>query len=169
MTTLYFDIIVSGDKEKVWNTLADFAGVSVFHPIVRKSYAINGTPNTGLGAERTCELSDDGKKFMNERIVRFVDGKEFDVEVSGGNQQAPVNNLIATVGIESLNDNLHRIYLKMSYQPKFSIFGKILDLVMIKPLISKSINAVLVGFKHHIETGQPIQSVRTLKAAGLLT
>lgn len=168
MTTLYFDIIVSGDREEIWKVLVDFAGISVFHPFVRKSYTINGTPDTGLGAERRCELSADGKKYQDERIVRFVDGKEYDVEISGGNQFAPVNNLLGTMGMESLTKNQHRIYLKTSYQPKYGPIGMMINTLILKPFISKALNGVLVGFKHHIETGQSIQSVSTLKAAGLI-
>lgn len=168
MTSVYFDIIVSGDKETIWNALENFAGISVFHPFVHKSYAINGSSDRGHGAERRCELSADGKKYLDERIVRFVDGKEFDVELSGGNQMPPINNLIGTMGMESLTSKQHRIYLKTSYQPKFGLFGKVLDMITIKPLISKSLKTVLVGFKHHIETGHSIQSVRTLKSAGLI-
>ncbi len=168
MTVLNFEVVVSGKREDIWNILADFPGVSVYHPFVHNAYIINGTPQAGEGAERRCELSDDGKKFINERIARFVDGQEFDVEPSGGNQLAPVNNMIATVGLESLTNNQHRIYLKMSYQPKFGVIGMILDMITIKPLITRSIDAVLVGMKHHIETGQSVQSIGTLKAAGLL-
>lgn len=167
MATLNFETTVNASKDKAWKVLADFAGVSIFHPSVPKSYAINGTGDTGLGAERRCELSSDGQKFVEERIVRFVDGHEYDVEIYGGNQLPPVNNFLATIGIEAIGANQTRVYMKVSYQPKWSIIGTVLNMVMIKPFLTKALNGILVGFKHHMETGQPVQSLRTLQTAGL--
>lgn len=168
MTNLSFNITVDASKEKAWKTLADFAGISIFHPAVPKSYAINGTADTGLGAERRCELSDDGAKFVDERIVRFVDGKEYDVEIYGGNQIPPINNFIVTIGLESVTSNQTRIYLRANYQPKFGPIGAVMNMMMIKPFLNKVMNGILLGFKHHIETGSSVQSFGTLKAAGLL-
>lgn len=168
MTTLNFDITVDVSKEEAWNVLADFAGISVFHPSVPKSYAINNSERGGLGAERRCELSDDGKKYIDERIIRFVDGQEYDVEIYGGNQLPPVHRIIVTLGIQELAKNRTRVFLQANYQPKFGLIGVIMDMMMIKPLLNKAMNGILLGFKHHMETGQPVQSFGTLQAAGLL-
>lgn len=168
MTTLNFETTLNANKDEAWKILADFAGISVFHPVVPKSYAINGTGGTGLGAERRCELSDDGKKFIEERIVRFVDGKEYDVEIYGGNQMPPVNNLIVTIGMEELSPNQIRVYLVAKYQPKFGPIGTVMNMMMIKPFLSKAMNGILAGFKHHMATGESVQSFGTLQAAGLM-
>ena len=169
MTTLKFDTIVTGDKDTLWKVLADFAGISVFHPTVPNSYVINGTDRTGLGAERRCELNNDGTKFVEERIIRFVEGEEYDVEIYGGTQMPPVTNFIITIGMKSLSENQHRIYMIANYQPKFGPIGTVMNMLIIQPFISKALNGVLIGFKHHMTTGQPVQSFDTLKAAGLLT
>lgn len=168
MTTLNFETTVNVGKDKAWQTLADFAGISVFHPVVPKSYAINGTSHTGLGAERRCDLNTDGTKYVEERITRFVDGKEYDVDIYGGNQVPPVNNLIVTLGVESISTTQTRVYVIANYQPKFGPIGTVMNMMMIKPFLSKAMNGILLGFKHHMETGQPVQSFGTLKAAGLL-
>jgi hypothetical protein len=167
MATLNFETTVNVSKDKAWNLLADFAGVSIFHPTVPKSYAINGTGDTGLGAERRCELSNNGSKYVEERIIRFVDGHEFDVEIFGGNQIPPVNNFIETLGVEAIGTNQTRVYMKVNYQPKWGPIGFIMNIMMIKPLLTKVLNGILVGFKLHVETGQPVQSFRTLQVAGL--
>lgn len=168
MTTLNFEKVVNGNKDDIWQVLADFAGISIFNPSVPKSYAINGSGNTGLGAQRRCELSNDGAKFVEERIIRYVDGKEYDVEIYGGNQMPPVNNFIVTIGMEHVSGNQYRIYFIANYQPKFGPIGAVMNMAMIKPLLSKAFDGILIGFKHHMETGQPVQSFGTLKAAGLI-
>ncbi len=168
MTKLNFDITVNATKDEAWKSLADFAGVYTFHPAVPKSYAINGSSHTGLGAERRCELNSDGSKYIEERIVRFVDGEEYDVDIYGGNQMPPVNNFIVTLGVESVSANQTRIYVRANYEPKFGPVGMVMNMMMIKPFISKAMNGILLGFKHHMETGKPVQSFGTLKAAGLL-
>jgi len=168
MTTLNFDITVNASKDDAWKTLADFAGISVFHPTVPTSYTINSTAGTGLGAERRCEFNSDGSKYIDERITRFVDGKEYDVEIYGGTQMPPVNNLSITLGIESISLSQTRVYVRASYQPKYGPVGMVMNMLMIKPFISKALNGILLGFKHHMETGQQVQSFGTLKAAGLV-
>ena len=167
MTTLNFDMILDVNKGEAWKVIADFAGISVFHPAVPKSYAINQSERSGLGAERRCELSNDGKKYIDERIIRFVDGKEYDVVIYGGNQMPPVNNLIVTIGIQELANKHIRVYLQANYQPKYGPIGTVMNLMMIKPFLSKAMNGILLGFKHYMESGQPVQSFGTLQAAGL--
>lgn len=168
MSTLNFDITVNANKDQSWKILADFAGISVFNPSVPKSYAINGSSHTGLGAERRCELNDDGSNYVEERIVRFVDGKEYDVDIYGGTQLPPLNNFLVTLGVESISANQTRIYAKASYQPKFGPLGIVMNMVMIKPFLTKAFNGILLGFKHHVETGSLVQSFGTLQAAGLV-
>ncbi len=168
MTTLNFETTVNVSKQEAWIVQANFAGISIFHPVVPKSYAINNSEQGGLGAERRCELNADGSKFIDERIVRFVDGQEYDVEIYGGNQIPPVNNLIVTIGLEEVSTNQTRIYLVAKYEPKYSFIGTIMDTVMIKPFLTKAMNGILAGFKHHMETGETVQSFQTLKLAGLI-
>ena len=168
MATLNFETTVNVGKEKAWDLLADFAGVSIFHPMVPKSYAINGTDDTGLGAERRCELNHDGSKFVEERIVRFDEGHEYDVEIYGGNQVPPVNDFLVTLGVQSINTNQTRVYMRANYQPKWGIIGATMNRVMIAPFLKKVLPGILAGFRHHIETGQPVESFRTLQTAGLV-
>jgi len=168
MTTLNFETTLNANKQEAWQVIADFAGISVYHPGVPKSYVINQSERSGLGAERRCELSNDGKKYIDERIVRFVDGQEYDVEIYGGNQIPPVNNILVTIGVESVSTGQTRIYIRLSYQPKFGPIGVVMDRVMIRPLMSKAMKGIIYGFKHHMETGEPVQSFGTLKAAGLV-
>ena len=169
MTTIKAEIIVSGKREDIWQVLADFAHVDVYHPIVQKSYVINGAPETGLGAERRCELSTDGKRYQNEKITRWIEGKEFDVEISGGNVPAPVKNLVGTVGMETLTTNQHRIYLITIYQPVYGLIGQIVNMIMVRPFIARSLNRVLQGLREHLETQQQLHPVDMLRVTDLTT
>lgn len=103
---------------------SDFAEISISHPIVPKSYAINNSKQGGSRAECRCELNTDGSKFINERIVRFIDGQEYDVEIYRGNQMPPVNNLIMTNRLDEISSNQTRIYLIAKHEPNYDLSGQ---------------------------------------------
>ena len=68
MTKLTLSRTIHAPADRVWDILADFGGVHVFHPMVDASPITNGQ-DTGLGAERCCELYNGTK--VNEEITSF--------------------------------------------------------------------------------------------------
>ena len=45
----------------------------------------------------------------------------------------------------------------MSYTPKWGIFGKIIDVLMLRMVMHHIFNKVLKGLTHHVETGELIE------------
>jgi hypothetical protein len=68
MTKLTLSRTIQAPADRVWNILADFGGVHLFHPMVESSPVTNGQ-DTGLGARRRCELSNGTE--VNEEITSF--------------------------------------------------------------------------------------------------
>lgn len=56
----------------MWETLADFGNVHLFHTMVERSRLIGGR-QCGLGAKRTCEFYD-GRGRVEEEITGWQEG-----------------------------------------------------------------------------------------------
>ena len=68
MTSISLSRTIQAPADRVWDILADFGGVHLFHPMVESSPVTNGQ-DTGLGAERRCELYNGAE--ANEEITSF--------------------------------------------------------------------------------------------------
>ena len=72
-------IRINATKEKVWEVLADFGGISRWSPGVRHSYSTSES-NHGLLATRHCELPK-GDDYLDEQILDWREGESFKVEI----------------------------------------------------------------------------------------
>ena len=58
--------------EHVWKIVGEeYADIAKAHPRLTSSHFVEGTPTTGDGCERVCNLSDDGNKYTRERIIEY--------------------------------------------------------------------------------------------------
>lgn len=155
--------MVDAPKDKVWSILADFDGVYKSNPYVMKSYTLN-EQSRGLGAERHCELNADGSSYSQERIVEWHEGEGYAIEMHGGTNLPPVNDLRVALQVEAIDEVRSRIFMIFNYCPKWGILGQMMNPIVFKPLLRPIAKNTLLGFKHHIETGQNVESTETLKS-----
>lgn len=163
MTQIHLERRIHAPKERVWEVLANFSGVSLYNPSVPNSYTLNAQ-HTGLGAERRCEFDAEGSKFIDERIIGWQEGQSYDVEIFDGNQIPPVKNLVATLAVQELgNDSI--VSFTFSYTPKFGPIGILMNIFMLQRLMTRVGNGILAGLDHYVTTGETVSSFSILKAA----
>lgn len=153
MTTHHAEIRIDAPIDRVWDSLADFAGVWQYNPSVKTSYSLNGS-DTGLGAERRCELTLAGA-VVDERIVEWDEGEGYTVEILGGKKLPPIRNVRARLDVRSEGD-VSIASGTMSYDPRFGPFGRAMDRFMIRKQFGKAWTGIFAGLKYHAETGEVV-------------
>ena len=136
----------------LWAAISDFGGVQVFNPVVETSVLTGDTPNHGLGIQRLCTFYD-GNSIV-ETVKEWREGSGFTIEMTEMNMPFKVAH--ASLDVASAGDGKSVITMAMDATPKYGVFGQIMGAVMIKPMMTKTINSVIDGLVHHAKTGDLI-------------
>ncbi|MDJ0754631.1 MAG: SRPBCC family protein [Ardenticatenaceae bacterium] len=163
MPTITTTVIINSSVEKVWSVLADFPSVMNYNPSIIKSFGHTDKPNTGSGAERTCEFDPHGKRTALERITRFEDGSSYDFEIYGGTQTPPVDNFKGTVQVHRLGENRTKVESIINYDLKRDPINWLIGQTVVRRIMKNVAGKGLFGLKAHIETGTMIADANVLK------
>lgn len=149
MPTIELTKDINASIEDVWKSWDDYGNIATFHPGLQSSHLINGTSDTGLGAERQCNMKD-GKNYIQERIVDYVPNKRMSVDIYSGTM--PLKSALATIEVKALGANRTQVRMKMKFQMKFGFFGRLMA-VMMKPQFRKLLESALASNKTFVESG----------------
>ncbi len=73
--SIYHEVPIEADADKIWYAISDeYTKIGDFHSGIASSYQISGTPATGIGAKRHCQI--DEKISVKEEIKVFNQGKK---------------------------------------------------------------------------------------------
>ncbi len=151
MTQISKQIRIDAPKDKVWEILADFGGVSNWAPTVVSAYSTTEA-NGGVGAERHCEVKRFGS--IEERIPEWDEGRSYSYDVVDG-VPAPMKYIRNTVSV-CLDGDGTLVRFALEFEMKFGPVGALLERLAIRPLMRKTLTESLAGLKHHVETGEVI-------------
>ena len=140
---------VNGTLEEVWNAWDDFAAIDKFNPNLNKSFLINESKATGLGAERQCDLSD-GKNYIRERVIEYVPHQKIKVDIFDGTM--PLKRALALIQMRKVGPNVTEVEFEMEFEPKMGLLGKLMVPLM-KPQFRKLLGKLLDGNKAFVEHG----------------
>ena len=146
------EVIIDAPAATVWEAIADFPNIYRFNPSVPASRSTSESPN-GLGATRHCDLVVPGSS-IEERIVDWVDGESYTVEIYDGKLQPPTANNLGTVAVRPDGADRSIASFALSYEPK-GLMGKVVD-GPLRVQFEKAGSRMLAGLKHYIETGEEI-------------
>ena len=145
MSKLTATVQIDAPAEKVWQTIADFGGVSNWAPNVLSSYST--TPNNGgVDAARHCEVA--GFGGVDERVVDWTDGSgyTFTVENIG-----PVRSVLSTWAV-SARDNRATVTTSLDIRMKFGLFGAAIYKLVVRRNFRKAIAGAQSGLKQYVES-----------------
>ena len=165
MTAFSKQIKVLATQEKVWEIVADLGAVERFHPGVSKSY-YTSMYRSGKGAGRICELHPAGK--VQETVTYWEIGKGYTLEVTPLEKAPPLKSFFVSLCLDDRNPEHLTVTFSVAYQTKLGVVGKLLNALMIRSQIEKSVVALLEGLKIHVEQGVEILdmgALQNLKAA----
>ena len=159
LKNIHKEIPVNVTPEKMWTVLSHYGDVSSFHAGVEESYRVEGSiDEAGVGCERVCNIVDMGLQIqLKERITEFEEGKGYRYEV-----------------YEWKNFPIQKMFFGFTIQQ--DIFGKTLlrididyraNPALLTPLMAwkmkRLASDVLLGYKHHTETGENNTPIKLLR------
>lgn len=132
----------------VWDTWDDFGNIADFNPVVKKSYLLDGSTKSGLGAKRHCDMKD-GKNFVREEMVGYTRHKQMVVDIFEGS--IPVKDASGTIDFNKIGPNKTEVTMTLEFTPKMGLIGKIMQPVMKKQFTSM-VGKLLAGNAVFAET-----------------
>ncbi|MFT7680286.1 MAG: hypothetical protein ACI8QC_004292 [Planctomycetota bacterium] len=138
--------------DATWAALEDFGGVHRYSAGVERSPINAGTPASGVGAERVCHMYDGG--FIEERVTSSVKNKRMEILIVTSSM--PLKRANAAFDVVSTADGGTDVTMTMTYVMKFGPLGWLMDKLMVKRAMTRSLNGLLAALGHHLTTGEPI-------------
>jgi len=145
MTTLKHEIKINASKGQVFSTLANLELVEKYNPGVVSAHYIS-TEHNGVGAARECDIGKEGK--IRERVTGFEDGKFISMELY--EHSWPLEFMYWKTVVERVN-NATVVSQTIEYKVKFGILGTLLDKLVMKNNLDKSMNEIFKSMKNYIE------------------
>lgn len=143
-------IRIDAPKDKVWSVLADFGGISKFHPGLRSSRSTSAA-SSGEGATRECELRPMGT--IQERIVEWRDGEEMVIEIFQGKNMPPLDFTTTRAHLSARADGeATLVTMAMQFRTKGALGAAMGP--MLKAQFGKTVPNILRGLKHYVEQGE---------------
>jgi len=152
MPTVRATRAINSSSSKIWAVLSDFSNIQIFHPNVRDVDQLSEV-DRGPGAERRCNFY--GGDSVVERILEWEDERKF-FTCTVTELAAPILDVTAGMGVNEVDVQHSEVYIEMSYVPKWGVFGRIIDVLVLRMVMRSTFNKVLKGLQHHVETGELI-------------
>ena len=147
MTKLHHEIKINAPVEKVWRSLANLESAKFTNSMV-KTVKIISQNKEGVGSARHCDFKDG--KFVEERVTVFEPNKLISFELY--KHQWPLIFMRWTNKLEKHGNNTLLIS-DTEYELKFGIFGKIMNILIMRRKFSQIIDDALGKLKRYDETG----------------
>jgi hypothetical protein len=139
----------TASPDACWALMADFANIDIFNPHLRRSALINDSPACGIGTERQCDLKG-GKGYLRERVTDWREGRSYTVEIF--DSTLPVDNTETTLGLEPLGSGT-RLFMRTQYTPSWGPAGRVLDVLLLRPIFAANLGGVIAGLAAKAEEG----------------
>ena len=150
MTNIVVEEIVAAPLDQVWQTWGDFGVIARFAPNLKRSFLVEGSAKTGLGAKRHCDLAD-GKNFLKEEIIEYIPGERLVIDIYDGSM--PMESGTAAFDLEALDSGHTKVTMTMDFVPKFGVAGKVM-MGALKPKFRGLLQSMLKGNADYIEHGK---------------
>ena len=144
---------VNAPVTDVWAAWDDYGNIDKFNPNLNRSFLIDDSGETGLGAQRQCDMSD-GKNFIQERIVEYVPQKKMVVDVYHGT--LPLKSAKATISMKPLAIDRTELSFTMEFTPGMGLLGRLM-IPMMKPQFRRALTKLVAACKAYVETGEEVK------------
>jgi hypothetical protein len=150
MTVIRHEIDAPCTPDRVWTLLADLEAVERYNPGVREA-RIRGTPRTGIGAMRVCELLPSGR--VTERVTHWEEGRALGLEVAASDW--PIQFMRWVTRVEPRGGGGTRITQELEYRVKFGPVGWLLDRFMMERKLRASLDTIFASLVKHASGAPP--------------
>lgn len=148
MATLDNAIQIDASPDTVWAVLTKLDALHAYDPGVRLARLLDG-PREGVGATRQCDLRPKG--WFRERVTEWVPGQSLAFELF--ECSLPVKSLTHRYSIVAHGSGTV-VRQRMEYQLKGGLFGRALDMLVVRRKWDGGIKGFFDGLKRHVESAQ---------------
>lgn len=142
--------VIDAPVDQVWKLVDDFANTYVYHPIVEKSFAVNGK-RQGLGARRQCTMYD-GNSVQEEVVSHDAANHSYKIEVVDYGPM-PLKHMEVTITVEAAEGGTRLTYAGKML-PKFGPMGWLMAKTMMLGQFRKMMGQLIDGVETHLTTGR---------------
>ena len=152
-------VFVNNSPEAVWEALAAYGNVSVFHSTIDESIVLNESgAQAMLGAEREIQIPDGINNIINkEKIINIIDGVYYTYDVYES-ENFPMKKMQVTYGVRL--DHTGRTVL---FSKTFFKFNNALANGLLKNKLDRANKDSLLAYKHYIESGEKNTDIKELR------
>ncbi|MEW6684333.1 MAG: DNA-3-methyladenine glycosylase I [Nitrospirota bacterium] len=148
MSELHHTITINALPGKVWNVLADLEAVQRYNPTVSRAQYISSNKE-GLGASRQCDLKPKG--VVKERVIAWEPNHAIALELYESPWPLVFMRWRTEVKPEGAGTVVSQ---RMEYRVKFGVLGALMDRLVMRRTLDRTIADVFVGLKRFVETGE---------------
>lgn len=145
MTTLRHQIRINAPIEKVWRVVGDLLAVQHYNQMVDSVRCISERTE-GVGAARRCELKPKG--WVEERIWDWDPPNAIGLEVAVS--EWPLVSMKWRTELQK-DGNATVVHQEMNYKLKFGPLGALMDGLIMRRKLNKSIGDVFENLKRYVE------------------
>lgn len=144
-----YEVIIDLPREQAWAIMQDITVPHKYVPGLIKTEMRDG-PLKGVGASRRVF-----KKLMamDETVTEWNEGYGFRIRLHDGAKDKPFPKSYFIYKIDDASGGKTRFTAVMGYTFPFGFIGRIIDSLLIAPIVSGEIRAVALAVKHYYETG----------------
>lgn len=146
MGIIHNEILIQAPVGKIWEVLASPELLDQYDPTVRKSSLIS-KERTSLGAKRRVDMLD-GKNWFEEKITVYKPNEALTYELTACS--FPIHTLKHSYSFQKLGEQT-KVSQVMEYTVKFGLFGRLLDVLMIRKQSDTGIKKFFGGLKSYLE------------------
>ena len=148
------EIEINAPAEKVWKAMVkDYGAISNWSPYIYAANYENGSLEGVEGAERKCDLNENGSRWVHERIASIDDRKMEmrNIILDGAKFPLDKENTQAYYRVKDNGNGTSTASYLMEFRGKPAIMTG-----MMKGSFKKSLENNLKGLKHYVETGEEV-------------
>jgi hypothetical protein len=138
---------------RIWQVMGDFSSVEHFATTIKTSPITNNVPS-GIGARRLCTFQD-GSSLVEE-ITEYKEGEGFTMELS--QFSLPLKSMNAQMRVKAIDENSSELYMSSEFIVKAGVFGWLMGLVIMKPMMKGVFKKLLTGLAYYTDTGIRVDS-----------
>jgi len=148
MSSITRELVIDASPSRIWPALADVSYVHNWHPKVERSPALTETL-TGVGAQRTCHFYDGTS--VKEEVILSQGNKRIEIAIIEASM--PIRDAVAAFDLEEIAPGRTRVTVTMSYAMKMGPIGWLMNIMMVKRMMTGLLGEVLKGLRSHIIDG----------------
>ncbi len=150
--TISVERIISAPADQVWKVVGeDFGAIANSHPKIISSNYINGSLNSGEGAERQCNFNEKGTKYLKEKQISYSpENHSFKVQIiHSGSFPLDADLSYGNYKVEKIDNKTSKFIMDFTYRTKPAFLGGIA-----KGKFKEGLTDYTIAVAHHVLTGE---------------